>query len=270
LNIDDPLEPEWRRILERLTDYPADETGFMIGRNVPYAKSHRHYSHLLMVYPLCTFNVDTPGNREMIERSVLHWQSLKKALAGYSYSGSSSMFSLLGDGDRAEQRLQDFFEDKILPNAFYKEDVSSPVIETPPAAARSIEDMLIQSWGDSIRIFPAIPAKWPDVAFADLRTEGAFLVSALRKDGRTGFVAVRSLAGEPCRVRTGIRGEIKVTGIPGSDVRQLGDGLVELALPAGSQAIIADASFEGPYTITPIDPTYHAGWIWGKPGQPEP
>ena len=46
----------------------------------------------------------------------------------------------------------------------YKE--SGPVIETPLSAAQSIHDMLLQSWGGKIRIFPAIPATWKDIAYS--------------------------------------------------------------------------------------------------------
>ena len=36
--------------------------------------------------------------------------------------------------------------------------------------------MLIQSWGGKIRIFPAVPDAWKDVAYSGLRTEGAFIL----------------------------------------------------------------------------------------------
>ncbi|MDF7808798.1 hypothetical protein P4E94_15220 [Pontiellaceae bacterium B12219] len=261
LDLDDPLLPTWEDILTRLTPYPVDETGFMIGKDMPYAKSHRHYSHLMMIYPLSTMDLDDPAERELAMKSLLHWQSMPEALAGYSYTGSSSMFSLFGNGNMAEQRLQDFFEDKILPNTFYKE--GSPVIETPLAAARSIEDMLIQSWNDKIVVFPAIPEKWPDVSFADLRTEGAFLVSAVRADGKTKFVSIKSLAGAPCLLQTGIQGEIKVTGLDAKNVKQLGDGLVELTIPKGATVLVSDAAYNGSYTIGAVDKIYHADWRWG-------
>lgn len=262
LNIDDPLLPEWKDILARLTPYPVDETGFMIGKDMPYAKSHRHYSHLMMLYPLCMMDLDDPEQRALAMKSLLHWQSLPEALAGYSYTGSSSMFSLFGDGEMAEQRLQDFFEDKILPNTFYKE--GSPVIETPPAAARSILDMLIQSWGDKITVFPAIPKKWEDVSFANLRAEGAFLVSAMRKNGRTAFVTITSLAGEPCHVQTGISGKLKAVGLDTTAVKELGNGLVEIDLPKGASVTLADAAYNGPYTTEPVEKKFHADWSWGK------
>ena len=52
LSIDDELIPRWKQVIEKLTDYPQDANGMMIGKDVPFSRSHRHYSHLLMFYPL--------------------------------------------------------------------------------------------------------------------------------------------------------------------------------------------------------------------------
>ena len=52
LSVDDELIPRWKQVAEHLTDYPQDENGMMIGKDVPFSRSHRHYSHLLMFYPL--------------------------------------------------------------------------------------------------------------------------------------------------------------------------------------------------------------------------
>lgn len=264
LGIDDPLLPSWKDISDRLVDYPQNETGLMIGKNMPYAVSHRHYSHLLMFYPLSILNLDDLADKKLAEKSLWHWLSLPEALEGYSFTGSSSMFSLLGNGEMAERKLQDFLSDKILRNTFYKEGVGHPVIETPLAGARSVLDMLIQSWGDEIRVFPAVPESWPNVAFADLRAEGAFLVSAVRMQGKTAFISIKSLAGEPCRVQTGMKGEIKVEGLEPKDVMQLGGGLVELMLQKGQEVIISDAAYDGDFSIEPVVKTIHADWVWGK------
>jgi alpha-L-fucosidase 2 len=43
--------------------------------------------------------------------------------------------------------------------------------------------MLIQSHTGIVRIFPAIPEEWKEVNFNNLRTEGAFLISAKMKKG---------------------------------------------------------------------------------------
>ena len=52
--------------------------------------------------------------------------------------------------------------------------------------------MLIQGWNDTVRVFPAVPHHWQDLAFRDLLTEGAFRVSAVRRGGQT--ISVRIVA----------------------------------------------------------------------------
>lgn len=62
LGIDDESAPRWREVLARRVAYPTDANGFMIGADIPFAKSHRHYSHMLAVYPLYELTGRTPTN----------------------------------------------------------------------------------------------------------------------------------------------------------------------------------------------------------------
>lgn len=202
LDIDDPLLPEWARILDQLVDYPKDETGFLIGAGQRLATSHRHYSHLLMIYPLYLVNIDQAGGAPIIRRSLDHWQSMPERLRGYSSTGAASIAAALGRGDEALRYLHGLFDDYLRPNTFYKE--SGPVIETPLSGAQSILDMLLQSWGGVIRPFPAMPSAWPDCVFSGLSAEGGFLVAAERERGRTHWITVKSGAGEPFALKTDI------------------------------------------------------------------
>ena len=163
LKIDDPLLPKWKTVLEELTPYPMDENGLFIGRNTPYAFSHRHYSHLLAAYPLYTLNKEHPEDVDLIERSLHFWQSKTGAHQGYSLTGASSISSALGKGNDALAYLNKLFGRFLSVNTLYRE--SGPVIETPLSGAQSIHDMLLQSWGGKIRVFPAVPDAWQDVAF---------------------------------------------------------------------------------------------------------
>jgi alpha-L-fucosidase 2 len=61
-----------------------------------------------------------------------------------------------------------------------------------------------------------------------------FLVSAVRKNGITQWVRVKSLAGERCRIRPGLEGEANAT-VP---LKVLGDGVYELPLAKGGEAIL--------------------------------
>lgn len=195
LGIDDPLIPEWRRIRDELADYPKDASGYMIGAGLPLKSSHRHYSHMLMIYPLYLVNRDQRGARALIERSLAHWQSMPAMLRGYSSTGASSISAALGKGDDAIAYLKSLFDEYLRPNTFYKE--SGPVIETPLSGAQSIHDMLLQSWGGVIRPLPAVPSTWQECVFTDMSAQGGFLVSARRQAGQTAWIRVESRAGEP-------------------------------------------------------------------------
>ena len=127
-----------------------------------------------------------------------------KALAGYSFTGGAALYAALGMGSPALEMLQNFLDGKspasrLHSNTFYTESGGkNPVIETPLSAASATMDLLLQSWGRKIRVFPAVPEEWKEATFRDLRAEGGFLVSAARYNGQTDWVRIQSEAGEPC------------------------------------------------------------------------
>lgn len=216
LGLKDPEAARWRETLEKLAPFPVDaRTGLEIGRGVPLAVSHRHFSHLLLFYPLHVADPDDPAMRPLLERSLDHWISFEGALQGYSFTGASAMSSWLRRRGPNADLLNQFLDRYVKANTMYLE--AGPVIETPLAGAAAIHEILLQSWsrepfGTEIRVFPAVPDAWPDATIHRLRAEGAFLVSAARRGGRTRFVRVESLAGAPCRVETGIEGEVVARG----------------------------------------------------------
>ena len=219
LGIDDPLIPVWRDVVTKLPDYPVGDEGFQQGSDKPLLKHHRHQSHLLMIYPLYLVNIEQQGNADVLRKSMLQTYDLKGAdsLPAMVQTHAGPIATALGDGDRALEGLQRQQAD-LLPNGLWACG-GHPCIESTLSIANNIQDMLLQSWSDPatdgpglIRIFPAAPAAWNDVEFHDLRAEGAFLVSAKRVAGQTRWVRIKSLAGEPCRVRHGLRGQIRIAG----------------------------------------------------------
>ena len=199
LKIHDALETVWQDILDRMVEFPMNENGLMIGENVPFDESHRHFSHLLAIYPLYLMHRDRLEDMEGMKKSIDHWCSLDEAFAGYSYTAAASLYAAIGDGDNAFNYLKLFLEKVPQPNTMYLElGEGGPTIETPLSFTSSLHEMLLQSWGGKIRIFPAIPTKWNNISFHNLRTEGAFLVSAVWENGYTTSISIKSLAGEPC------------------------------------------------------------------------
>ena len=55
--------------------------------------------------------------------------------------------------------------------------------------------MLIQSYQGFVEIMPAIPANWMEASFNNFRTEGAFLISANKMNGKINVVSIFSEKG---------------------------------------------------------------------------
>ncbi|MDF7800127.1 hypothetical protein P4C99_11680 [Pontiellaceae bacterium B1224] len=263
-NLNDPQAAEWQEMLDNLVEFQIDEDGLRIGAAIPFDKPHRHYSHLLPFYPLAVLTPDTPEGSELLRTSLDHWLDVtfnreKKdtamSVTGYTATGAASMYAWLGDEDQAYHYL-DFLikHDRVSPTTMYAE--GNPVIESPLSFATCIHDMLLQSWGGKIRVFPAVPEVWGDVAFKDFRTQGAFLVSAKKEAGITQFVEVESLIGSPCFVQTDIpKPKIFINGEPAKkkQVRVLDGGMFQIALQQGDTVVFTPVALEETdFTIRPI------------------
>ena len=162
------------------------------------------------------------------------------------------MYAWLGDSDQAYHYLDYLIKhDRVSPTTMYAE--GNPVIESPLSFATCIHDMLLQSWGGVLRVFPAAPKLWGDVAFKDLRGQGAFLVSAKKQAGVTQFVMVKSLIGSPCVVWTDIPNpKITIDGSP-ADFKVREDGSYEVPLKKGETVIFVPAALgQVDLTIKPI------------------
>jgi alpha-L-fucosidase 2 len=241
LQIDDPLLPRWRDVLGNLTPFPADSTGLWVGRGRPWNDSHRHYSHLLAIYPLALVTPDRPEQRALIEASVRTWERRDSLFRGYSFTGGASMHAMLGHGDAALTRLNRYLDAPryMEPNTFYAE--AGPVIETPLSAATSIQDLFLQDWGGALRVFPAVPRAWSDAAFNHLRADGAFLVSAVRRNGRTAWVRIESLANQPCRLLVGDWDSaiVRATTGPPARLTRTAAGEFAIDLAQGASVVLA-------------------------------
>ena len=253
-NLNDPLATEWKNILQNLTDYPKDDaTGFNIGLNVPLLVSHRHYAHLMMIYPLRVFKPDNAENTKLIEKSLSHWTGLKGALEGYTFTGAASMSALLYKGNDALDYLNGLLDKYIPPNTLYRE--AGPVIETPLSAVASINELMLQSYNNEIQVFPAVPDAWKEVSYHNLRTEGAFLVTARRARSKTVYVKINSLAGGSFKLTIGSPEAVyRISKIQGIKVTKSTDGSWDIYLPKGKAVEFLGGSLKEDKVIEPVAP----------------
>jgi alpha-L-fucosidase 2 len=250
---------EWKAILANLIAYPVDENGLMIGSDQALEMSHRHYSHLLALYPFFQLNPDKKEDSLLVDKSVDHWHKIEngKGLAGYSFTGAASLFAAIGRGDDALKNMDQLLTGKtgisqFHSNTFYTESKGrNEVIETPLSGAASIMELLLQSWQGKIRVFPALPSSWKDASFSDLRTEGGYLVSAVFKDGQTSWISIKSKTGEPFILKTRDVERLNAKKSTDYSIKKLGNDEVLINLKSGGSIWLVNEATK-PALLAPV------------------
>lgn len=240
LEINDPLIPQWKNVVENLVHFPTDEHGFRLGSEQSSSPRHRHFSNLLMIYPLYLVNIEQEGAKDVLQASYDRAHSIN-SLPAMVQSHAGPIGASLGQGDTVLEGLKRL-QGNLYPNGMW---FRNPCLESSLGMANIVQNMLIQSWTDPardesgpIRVFPAVPSAWKDLEFRDLRTEGAFLVSAKRTKGQTQWVRIKSLAGEPCRVRPGLEGQVRIKGNRQLKLKQVSPGIYEIDMKKGDEVLL--------------------------------
>lgn len=248
-HLNDPMRNEWQDFLDHLVDYPYNaSTGFKVSDKYEFTDtSHRHYSHLFMIYPYHLLDWDNPTDKPRMELSVGRWNGNQ----GYSRTGKCAMLASKGDGNGALAQMEAFFSTYLRPNTLYNE--TGPVIETPFSAVSSLHEFYMQDWGDKIRVFWGCPQAWQEASFINLRAKGAFLVSANREKGRTTLIQIESEQGGLCRLQTGIIARnLMVVDLKGRPVKysliEVKRGIIEVEMVKGDVFQVYDR------TIKPVLP----------------
>jgi hypothetical protein len=193
-----------------------------------------------MIYPLYLVNIEQEGTMDVMKESYDRTHSIR-GLPAMVQSHAGPIGATLGQGDQVLEGLK-LLQDDLFPNGMW---FGSPCLESSLGMANTVQDMLIQSWSDPaadqsgpIRIFPALPSAWKEIEFRDLRTGGAFLVSAKHTAGETQWVRIKSLAGEPCQVKPGINGEVQVKSDRHIKMKQVSPEIYEIDVKKGEEVLL--------------------------------
>ena len=112
----------WKRSLSEWPDLTLDkDNGLMVARGFPYIFSHRHFSHLLAIFPLGQIDIlNGKKDKEIISSSL---RTLEKAgtseWCGYSYAWLGNLYARAGRGDDAATALKTFTICFCFPNSFH-------------------------------------------------------------------------------------------------------------------------------------------------------
>ncbi len=216
LGADAAFAAQCRERLENLPPYPQRAGALIDMESKEFIYSHRHIGMLTPIYPCA----DVGGR--LAEKSIDRFLRRGKWLwSCFTPVWLAAAYARIGRGEMARDLLQQMFEQFFPPQGGFNlsfnlhrsgEGSVGPAVfcnETNSGFSAALLEMLLQSHNGIIRVFPAVPGDWQDVSFRNLRAEGALLVSATRKQGRTTEVVLRGLRGGTLRIESPWTGKIE-------------------------------------------------------------
>ncbi len=217
--------------------------------NLPY--SHRHFSHMMCVYPLHILNYDTAENKKIIDNTLWEIERLGTGWwVGFSFPWCASLYAMAENGDASYEKLRIFVKAFLSPNGFhlngdYKQLGFSQwhyrpfTLEAHYAFNDAIQEMLMQDHMGYVDLFPAVPLAWGEnVEFKNFNSLGKISVSA-KKAGENIAVTFKTKKSATISFKNRFSSSyIKITTKNGSSKMNVSElDIITISLPAGTTVI---------------------------------
>lgn len=246
LGVDGALRSQWQNVLDNLVTYPVDPNNpSRYYPHTPPLSQNRNNENVVLelAWPYGVSGIGAPDQQMLINNYNAR---------PYPYGGNNVwdpapiQAARLGLGDEAYlgmrmmlQRYQDYPNGRTTNTNGEFEYIGVHLI--------TMNESLLQSYNDKIRVFPALPSDSSMNAKFTLLASGGFLVSSEREASETKYVGIKSLYGNPAAV-------VNPWGTQQAQVRRLSDNAIVATSSSGefSFATTANAVYVVERTAKPL------------------
>lgn len=240
--------------LKKLDDIAIQDGKFiMLDSTHKLEESHRHFSHLMCLYPLHLISYDTEENKRVYEDSLYEIERLGMGMwVGFSFAMCAQIYAMAEKGNSAYEKLYQFANGFVANNGFhlngdfknygYTTFHYRPfTLESSFGYCDALQEMLMQEHQGYVCVFPAVPDKWKDkkISFTNLRSYGGVLVSA-KWNGALKEIVLRSGKNQTIRLKnTFTDSKVIMQTKTGQKTIQDKDGYFTLSLSKGIVKLFA-------------------------------
>jgi hypothetical protein len=236
LERDEKLVKRWQKALRLVPDYETTALGDAKivanwkGATAMSVRVHNCASPTVPVFPAEQITWFSPTSEKALFERTLRWIKHNDANSHIMVNVARARLSM----PEAYTETRAHFSKIATPNGLYAPwPGQGYYLAESWAFSGLVAELLLQSVGDIIRIFPA----WPedkDAQFTDLRAQGGFLISAEQKDGKVVRIHVESTGGGMQKLLSPWK-EIKANGKP---LTPDDKGIVRIEIGAGEIVVL--------------------------------